>query len=503
MRLKNVPKFREVSVSVNSFKEGMNGSVEENILPLVYAKELINLDSENGALLPGIGVKQISEDETIEAQLQARFLALDEPKQLYHFRRIDQNGDRADFVIAYCGGSLIAIDYFNPTNSNKVIWSNLTEIPQAINYNLSSTDVIMFCFKSGQMIVWDGENDAYLVADAPAISSLALHYERLFVTSNKQEQNTVWFSDDLDPTNWSISLSEAGFIQMTDERGAAKKVVSFLDYVYVFREYGIARISGYGDQTQFLVSQLSFQTGKIFSDTVTLVGNKILFLAEDGLYSFNGLSVSKILPGLNAYFVGANNQNAVAVAGEGKWFLLCNIMLENEQGQKEETRVLVEYDAGSNKVLVSQGLGVESLCALRLPQGSKVLAVVNKAKARVYSGGEIVDGGSGIVVGEIDHSGALFGTSLCGLWKSAWTDIGYSNAAKIVRKVSLDTKGKTLQLVLRTERGSLNSTIGNAGKNTDTKLLNLRGDKIQFVLKGLAKDFYASDLKLSLKLVLR
>ena len=503
MRLKNVPQFREVSISVNTFKEGMNGSVEENVLPLVYAKELINLDSKNGALLPGVGIGQIDEDESIEAQLRARFLALDEPKQLYHFRRVDQNGNRADYVVAYCSGSLIAIDYFNPSNPNKVVWSNLSEVPQAVNYNLNSTDVIIFCFQSGKMIVWDGEEEAYLVADAPAISSLALHYERLFATSNKQEQNTVWFSDDLDPTNWSISLSEAGFIQMSDERGAALRVVSFLDYVYVFREYGIARISGYGDQTQFLVSQLSFQTGKIFADTVTLVGNKILFLAEDGLYSFNGLSVSKILPGLNSYFVGANNLDAVAVAGEGKWFLLCNIMLENEQGQKAQTKVLIEYDAAENKALVGRGLGIVSLCALRLPHGSKVLAVVDKSKAEIFEGGETLSGGSGIVVGEIDHSGALFGDSLLGIWKSAWTDIGYSNAAKIVRKVSLDTKGKQLGFVLSTERGTLDTTIGTASKSTDTKLLNLRGDKIRFVLKGAAKDFYASNLRLSLKLVSR
>ena len=105
------------------------------------------------------------------------------------------------------------------------------------------------------MVVWDGVSDPYEVLDAPKISSMALHYERLFATVDG-EKNSVWFSDDLDPTNWSMSLDEAGFIELIDERGALLKVVSFLDYIYIFREYGISRLTAYGDQTSFSVSNL-------------------------------------------------------------------------------------------------------------------------------------------------------------------------------------------------------------------------------------------------------
>ena len=502
MRLKNVPSSKNVSILVNSFRDGMSGVVEENILPFSYARELLNLDSTNGALRPGVGVENIDAGANSLA-LKLRLDALDRPQRLYHFRKIDDSGDRTDFLIAYSEGNLIAIDYFNPQNENTVIWSNLTEIPISTNYNLGGEDVIIFSFSTGGMVVWNGVDNAYFVADAPAISSMSLHYERLFATSNKKDQNTVWFSDDLDPTNWSLSLDEAGYIQMTDERGAALKVVSFLDYVYVFREYGIARISGYGDQTQFLVSQLSCQTGKIFPETVTLVGDRILFLAEDGAYSFNGLNATKIMPELNSYFVGADNSSAVAVAGEGKWCLLCNLMLENDLMQSVQTKVLIEYDTSTKKALVSRGLGIVSLCALRLPSGSKVLAVVNKANTEVYVGSSISSLGEGFAIGEISKTGALFSSSLVGIWKSAWSDIGYSNAAKIVRKISLDTKGQALGLTVETERASVSTTIGNATKNTDIKLVNLRGDKIRFVLFGAAKDFYASNLRLSLKLVSR
>ena len=499
MRLRKVPQSKTVSVSVGSFVGGMNGMLDENVLPPKSAREVVNLDCHNGALVSGIGVKSVcGEDENND--LAARLFELSAPKKLYHFRRVDGNGERADFLIALDGGNLVAIDLFCPQNSNQIIWSGLAEEPNCVNYNLNGTDVIIFSFGSGTMIVWDGENSAYSVADAPAISSMALHYERLFATGQNAEQNTVWFSDDLDPTNWSLSLDEAGFIQMADERGASLRVVSFLDYVYVFREYGISRISGYGDQTQFLVSQLSCQTGKIFPDTVTLVGDRILFLAEDGMFSFNGLSATKILPSLNDYFVGADNTNAVAVAGEGKWFLLCNMMLENNLQQKTQTQVVLEYSIAENKVILGKGTGIVSLCSLRLPLGSRVFAIVDKSKTSVVQNGSISPIGSGFLVGEVDHSGTVFGLSLVGEWKSPWTDIGFSDAVKILRKVSLCTNGKKVELRLATDRGSTELEFGCGGKKVETKLVALRGDKLRFVLLGESKDFYASNLKLVLSI---
>ena len=85
-----------------------------------------------------------------------------------------------------------------------------------------------------EMLVYNGVDEAYRVAQAPKISSMTVHYERLFATSTG-ESNQIWFSKELDPINWDINLESAGFIEMNDERGALLKVMSFLDYVYVFR----------------------------------------------------------------------------------------------------------------------------------------------------------------------------------------------------------------------------------------------------------------------------
>lgn len=104
----------------------------------------------------------------------------------------------------------------------------LTSPPQAVNYTLYGKDVVLICSPTDNMVVWDGENDAYFVENSPKITSMTMHYERLFATTST-DKYTLYFSDDLDPTNWNENITEGGFIQMLDERGELLKVISFWD----------------------------------------------------------------------------------------------------------------------------------------------------------------------------------------------------------------------------------------------------------------------------------
>lgn len=168
------------------------------------------------------------------------------------------------------------------------------------------------------MYVWDGVNAPYRVENAPDITSMALHYERLFVTVDG-EKNAVWFSDDLDPTNWDASLAGGGFIQLIDERGSLNRVISYGGYVYVFRDYGISRITAFGAQTEFSVSNLFVSSGRIYPGSVALCGDTVLFLAEDGLYAFDGVSTVKMLKNLDGLF--KNGERSCSYYADGKYYL--------------------------------------------------------------------------------------------------------------------------------------------------------------------------------------
>lgn len=118
------------------------------------------------------------------------------------------------------------------------------------------------------------------VEDAPPVTSMCAHGERLFLTD--ADGDAVWFSDDFDPANWNVSLSEAGFIDFGGAGGRVLKAVSFGGYVYVFKSYGISKVYAYGEQNSFSASEIFVSSGKIRGDSITVCGNCILFSRPTG-----------------------------------------------------------------------------------------------------------------------------------------------------------------------------------------------------------------------------
>lgn len=214
------------------------------------------------------------------------------PLKTYFYKRFNASGKIDDRVLFYCANKYI-YDYNTITSIFKAVSGlRFDSEPKGVCYNFNGEDVMIFSDENGNMKIYDGDN-VTSVTGAPSVSSMCVHNERLFLTDGAQN-NSLWFSDDFDPTNWNVSLSEAGFIDMSGYRGRLLKVISFGGYLFVFRSFGITRVTAYGDQTAFSVNDLFVSSGKIYGDSITVCGNCVLFLASDGLYRFDGLSTRRI-----------------------------------------------------------------------------------------------------------------------------------------------------------------------------------------------------------------
>ena len=268
------------------------------------------------------------------------------------------------------------------------------------------------------MAVWDGKNPPYRVDTAPKISTMCVHYERLFATVDG-EKSAVWFSDDLDPTNWDISLDEAGFIEIIDEKGALQKVLKFLDYVYIFRSYGISRLTAYAEQTEFSVVNLYVSSGKIYPETVAVCGDRIIFLAEDGLFSFDGLSTSRIAEGVFPLLEGIDNSNASSAYFNGCYFLACRADFGEEAG--EGNNALLEYDVRKGRATLIKSEGISSLTVVST-ESVNLLAMAAR--------------GLPAMLGE---SGSFLGEPLEKYWRTPQIDFSAPYAVKVLRTVSLCT----------------------------------------------------------------
>ncbi|MCH5158925.1 MAG: hypothetical protein J1F33_07005 [Clostridiales bacterium] len=403
MRIPSRTKYRK---RVGSFS-AMNAAKDESVLDFSTAAECYNFDFSSGALRDGYGVvghKYVPTEAT----------------RYWVYRYYSEKHER--YVEQYIFQVKLGQLLISSVDSDKIIYlsgfayGDIT----AMNYRLNSKDVFLFSCAGEHLYVWDGDS-LVEYKDAPVISSMALHYERLFVTSD-EEPTKVFFSDDLDPTNWSVSSGGAGFIELLDERGDLTKVVSFGGYLYIFREHGISRVTAYADQSDFSVTNLYVSAGRIFPESIVMCGAVIMFLASDGLYVFDGYECRKTLKNLDGLF---GSKCSCGEYYNGKYYLSCEMNFRDgetvgcENGEHASNGLLV-YDLSTGAYSISRGLDISFL------------------KAVSYRGLDYLVARDSDGCGVIDRCGSRLSGALPKLWRSPFTDLGTPDKIKAVREVYFD-----------------------------------------------------------------
>ena len=448
------PNVTKRKISINSFLTKGSISSDEMLSNLTDASILFNFDCSDGTLKSGIGLK--------EYLVNGKSVTFDSgvtPLKLYYYKRFDsllnQNNDR---IVVY--GSDKRLYYINVGIDTvfKLISANTFSTPPiAINYNFSDEDVLILSFeKEGLYILND--NTLKKVETAPKISSMCIHSERLFATTSG-EGTSIWFSDDFNPTNWSVSLDEAGYIELPDERGKLLKVISFLDYVFVFRSYGISRVYAYGDQTEFSVDNLFNNIGQIYANTVTECGGYVIFLTSSGLYRFNGIDAVKILPFYDRFLNGIENEDAKGVFYNGKLYLSLNMKLNSKV-----EKVILVYDIDKKVAYLSKGLNADDF-ELVLGIDYNVYAISN---------GKIC---------VIDNSGKRFNKPLKKVWESGKTDFSIETSKKKLDKIRITTSEDIILHVIADGK----RYIYNVSGGTSILKLNLSGSEFEFKIISYSK----------------
>lgn len=260
---------------------------------------------------------------------------------------------------------------------------------------------------------------------------MCVHYERLFATVDG-EKNAVWFSQDLDPTNWAIDGTGAGFIEMLDERGCLNKVISFLDYVYIFRDYGITRLTAYADESEFSVAHLFSSSGKIYSETVSVCGDIVMMLTDNGIYSFNGISTNRLDINIDNLLKGIDNSNAKACFYNGKYFLALKlkyddapILEEDREGGCVNNSLLV-IDIETGGFTLTRGIDVSYLCPVLTSEQSKLIFCLR--------------GSQSTKLAELSESGKYFDLNFPKAWYSPMNDLGYPNKVKLIKDIYITTE---------------------------------------------------------------
>lgn len=464
-------------VNFTNFENAMNTEVDEALLPYKRAKLSYNFNVKNGALKNGYGFKDLCLPKwTTEGERQIT-PPTSPVKKMWHYKYYSAE-DKANYdeLVMFCANGEIHTCQLisdSPFVGRILQEVDTTAIPKAVNYRLNSEDTLIISSETDGMWKYVFNHAIKKIEGAPHIKSMCLHYERLFAVVGG-ERNRLAFSANLDPTDWSEDLSSGGFIEMQDERGALAKVISYNDYIYVFRDFGVARVSAYGDQTDFSVSQLFVSSVKLYGETVTLCGNKVLLLARDGIHSFDGYSTKKLDLGIDKLFQGVENDDAVGLYYHNKFLLACKLNFNDgekigceayEGGYKNNA--LIEIDLTTNELTITRGVDISCMMALDDGNFSKVIACFNgEYESRL---------------GELTEDGKIFDTVLPKVWISPKSNMGYPTKVKHIKECLIKTK-TDCSVFVATDKQKKEFFVG--GKDISQRIkLNMSGEQIEVGFK--------------------
>ena len=403
------PKKRKIKIRLDEFDKSVDKLKDESFIP-DRVGDSYNFRIDSGALKDGFGIKEYPVENGSIANIDGEKI-----ENIYYYKRFDDDeNSRDDRLIAYCKSGKLYEFSFNGGEAFNMLSKTFTSAPKAVNYKLNGEDVMIFSTDGG-LTVYDGEN--FSDHTAPEITSMCVHAERLFITSGG-ERTTLWFSENFDPTNWYVSLDEAGFIDFQDGLGRVNKVIEFDGYVYIFRDTGITRLNGYFDQQQFYVDNATVPKDRIFADTVADCGKYVVYLTVNGFYRFGGTYAVPIMRGITELLVGVDNSNAKCVYHNGRYYCALNVKI----GENIEKRVVC-YDPLTDGYYLTKGFIVKDM-----------VEVDGDVNALFF----VVDGYKDL--GVIDDKCRLFGHGLEKFWINNEGNFGIEKS-KILSYINLVSKG--------------------------------------------------------------
>lgn len=268
-------------------------------------------------------------------------------------------------------------------------------------------------------------NDEFFTALEKEVIDMCLHYERLFIVV-AEKHNSVWFSKSGIPTEWDHDIDKGGYINFDGTLGEVNTIKSFNNYLYIFCDYGIYRLTAYGDQTQFNLKKIYTSSGRIFAKTVTQCGEYIAFVGEDGLFLFDGYDVTRYTTKINN-LISDGLDDVSACYSNHKYIVSFTDNTDTDYGVFNEERknnTLLVFDIDDKGVELMKGVSLKHICAVNESDYCKVVALSEDSRMFV----------------QLDDSGLYLGNPMLKYWESGNIDFSRPADVKMIRSVEYSAK---------------------------------------------------------------
>ena len=391
----------------NNFDNSKGISVKEfyNYLP---TEKLHNSIGVKSATFP------YSATDLSEYELNFNNANISKIEGLAYFKQyFAHNGITTHRLLVYDGEKVYINQLLDDTDDLFWLYNlKFNSAPITLAYKKEDNDAIILASKD-EMKIWRTGYSPYTISDVPIITSMCMNEGVLFCTI-VDPAIKIWYATNLDAENVGNISKNSGFISLEDDLGYARKIVTFNESVYVFRDYGITKVN-YLKGT-ISVNQVYLSNTKIYTDTIASCGNVILFLTQDGIYSFNGVKVSKL--NIDLSNLNFNCDNAVASSLQNKYYLSLRINFNDNklilcENQNYVNNALIVVDVTNNTYEIVRGVDIKSMLPVKTEMFEKMLVIFNSEHTNK--------------IGEIVNSSICMENNLPKLWHSNDLVEGFNN----------------------------------------------------------------------------
>lgn len=474
------PPTRRV-IKTNLFQNNYN-SLSENLTDISRPNCSFNITCKDGELTQGYG----SQCAQIYGNGDSGYV-LPQPKVgvdgLWHYKRYDKtNSIRDDRLILHTAHrKLLCLDIAKKSAVYREIAADFDFVYSADSYRIGDEDILLLSTESG-FYKLSGDT-LTLIENAPKIKNLCLHNERAFATVFG-EGNQLYFSKSLDPTDWTISSSGGGYIEFTGVGGKLTALISFMGFLFVFREYGIERVSAYAEQSEFSIKKIYSSTDRIIEKSVVICGDVIIFASETGLKSFDGANVIDLSYALGGGDTGNFTTHSVGTYFRGSYMLSCyhkGIDFEKTESEREtyeHNNALFLYELKSKNKQFIADHDISGFCFVPTENTGELLFFINP---------NIADD---IKLGSMHENRCIrLGVSCESYWRTGMTDLGLVEKRKFLKSIELSSqKPVTVGVILDDKTIKFEKVKGNRIK----LFVNHEFEKIGFYFSSKQKTFRIS-----------
>lgn len=464
------------TITFNTFSENINAkdktvNAENSIMSYNY-------ENQRGLLETGIGFETLAlpiEDGSSQKRIIKIFNET-EVRKIWHYKYYDHINKRTvNKVIFYnIDGRLSVFVLFSYDDYTYIIdkIEPFDDLPLGLNYCIEGEDFMLF-FSGNGLCVYSTHRLPMFNENCPKLVAFCKIYDYLFLIPDG-DRNSILYTSNLSPLALNSTLNS---IDLTSNCGRLNSLINLDDYLFIFRDYGISKLSKYGSSENFSISDLYLSSTKIFGDTVIVCGNVVIFFGQGGIYSFNGSSVTKFDLNLEILLENTVNEFASACYFKGKYYLACRLNFNDdkqvgcENTEDFKNNAIIILDLESKKLNITRGVDISSLLSLNSGSLNTILATFYGEHSKK--------------IGVLNNFGQLFGTDLNSEWRSSMLDLNQPEKIKIIKKIIIQTE---YDCVVKIKSDLEEKSISIQGSNK-VKVINtsIKAKSFQVIISSVGK----------------